>query len=72
MRLQISGSLLLWGRICAFLRREREFGRLLSNHWIKVLFPLQWLITTTENERKRGRERRNKDAEILEEDILRL
>lgn len=40
-----------------FLRGEKEFGRLLSSHWIKVLFPLQWLITTTENEKERGRER---------------
>lgn len=50
-------ALLLEGRICAFLRGEREFGRLLSSQWIKVLLPLQWLITTTENERERGRER---------------
>lgn len=28
---------LLQGRICAFLRGEREFGRLLSSQWIKVL-----------------------------------
>lgn len=54
--------LLLEGRICAFLRGEREFGRLLSSQWIKVLFPLQWLITTTENESERegGRERERK------------
>lgn len=50
-------ALLLEGRICAFLRGEREFGRLLSSHWIKVLFPLQWLITTTENEGERERQR---------------
>lgn len=49
-------ALLLEGRICAFLRGEREFGRLLSSQWIKVLFPLQWLITTTENEGERGRD----------------
>lgn len=46
----------LEGRICAFLRGEREFGRLLSSQWIKVPFPLQWLITTTERERERERE----------------
>lgn len=50
-------ALLLEGRICAFLRGEREFGRLLSSQWIKVLFPLQWLITTTENEGERERRR---------------
>lgn len=37
------------------MRGEREFGRRLSSQWIKVLFPLQWLITTTENESERER-----------------
>lgn len=60
-------ALLLEGRICAFLRGEREFGRLLSSQWIKVLFPLQWLITTTENERVSEGERkreRGRETEI--------
>lgn len=52
-------DLLLEGRICAFLRGEKEFGRLLSSQWIKVLFPLQWLITTTENEREKEYERKS-------------
>lgn len=47
-------ALQLEARICAFLRGEKKFGRVLSNQWIKVLFPLQWLITTTENEREKG------------------
>lgn len=46
-------ALPLEGRICAFLRGEKEFGRVLSSQWIKVLFPLQLLITTTENEREK-------------------
>lgn len=41
-----------------FLRGEKEFGRLLSSQWIKVLFPLQRLITTTEKEKERGRKER--------------
>lgn len=48
-------ALLLEGWICTFLHeeREREFGKLLSSQWIKVLSPLQWLIRTTENEREK-------------------
>lgn len=55
-------ALLLEGRICAFLRREREFGKLLSSQWIKVLFP-----TAVAHHNNRGRAR---EREILEEDGL--
>lgn len=65
MRLQISGPYCWKAGSVHFLRGEREFGRLLSSQWIKVLSPLQWLITTTENEGERGREReRQREREI--------
>lgn len=47
----------LEGRICAFFAWGRgNLAGLLSSQWIKVLLPLQRLITTTENERGRERE----------------
>lgn len=47
----------LEGRICAFFAWGRgNLAGLLSSQWIKVLLPLQRLITTTENEWGRERE----------------
>lgn len=45
-----------------------KFGRLLSSHWIKVLFPLQWLFTTTVNEGERKRKRKIEREEKKEKE----